>query len=73
MPTDAQLSVYVMSGDAAARESGGHQGHQIPQTLEIITFGGPSKEGPKEAKKLKQELAKRVDVLPHARSRHKLF
>ena len=50
MPTDAQLSVYVVSGDTAAQESGGHQGHQIPQTLEIITFGGPSKVGPKEVK-----------------------
>ena len=73
MPTDAQLSVYVVSGDTAARESGGHQGHQIPQRLEIITFGGPSKEGPKEAKKLKQELSKRVDVLPPARAKDKLF
>ena len=35
MPTDAQLSVYVVSGDTAARESGGHLGHQIPQRLEI--------------------------------------
>ena len=53
MPTDAQVSVYLVSGDTAARESGGHQGHQIPQTREIITFGGPSKEGPKEVKKWK--------------------
>ena len=50
---DAQLSVYVVSADTAARESGGHQGHQIPQRVEIITFGGPSKEGPKEVKKWK--------------------
>ena len=73
MPIDAQLSVYVVSGDTAARESGGHQGHQIPQTLEIITFGGPSKEGPKEVKKLKRESLERVDVLPHARAKDKLF
>ena len=73
MPTDAQLSVYVVSGDTAARESGGHQGHEIPQTLEIITFGRPFKEGPKEAKKLKRKLSKRVDVLPHARAKDKLF
>ena len=53
MPTDAELSVYVVSGDTAAGESGEPQGHQIHQTLEIITFGGPSKEGPKEIKKWK--------------------
>ena len=51
MPTDAELSVYVMSGDTAAGESGGPQGHQIHQTLEIITFGGPFEGGPKEVKK----------------------